>query len=73
MPTTKQKQIKSYTELKKELDEVLLAMQSEELDIDKALALHARGSELVAELEQYLKKAQNRIEKIKIQFDKPVA
>lgn len=72
MATSKQQQTKSYADLKQELDELLLAMQSEELDIDKALAMHARGSELVAELERYLKNAQNRIEKIKVQLDKPV-
>ena len=56
---------KSYGELQAELEEVLLQLQSGELDIDQALKLHKQGEALVAELEAYLADAKNEIEQLK--------
>ena len=55
---------KTYQELKTELDEVLNSLQSNDSDIDKALKLHERGQELVAELENKIAKAENKITKL---------
>lgn len=52
---------KSYRELQDELDEILLQLQSGELDIDKALKLNKAGEKLIAELEAYLAVAKNEI------------
>lgn len=67
MSTTKP--AKPYIELKQQLDELLLTMQSDDLDIDQAIALHTQGMALITELETYLKTAQNKVEKIKASFD----
>lgn len=40
-------------------------LQSADLDIDKALELHKQGEKLVAELEKYLKNAENQISELK--------
>lgn len=56
---------KSYQQLQAELDEVLILLQSGELDIDKALTLHKQGEKLVEELEAYLANAKNEIEHLK--------
>lgn len=56
---------KSYTQLQTELDDVLLQLQSGDLAIDEALALHKTGEKLVTELEAYLASAKNEIEQLK--------
>lgn len=56
---------KSYIQLQTGLDELLEQLQSTELDIDKALILHAEAEKLVAELESYLKDAKNEITHLK--------
>lgn len=56
---------KTYSQLQAELDELLLELQSGELDIDKALILHKEGEKLVAELEAYLASAKNEITHLK--------
>jgi exodeoxyribonuclease VII small subunit len=57
-----------YKSLNAELDEVLLKLQSEDLDVDAALALYERGIEITKELEQFLKEAENKVSKIKADF-----
>lgn len=56
---------KTYGELQAELDDVLLQLQSGDLDIDAALKLHKQGEKLVGELEAYLADAKNEIEQLK--------
>jgi exodeoxyribonuclease VII small subunit len=57
-----------YKSLNAELDEVLLKLQSEDLDVDTAVALYERGIEITKELERYLKEAENKVSKIKADF-----
>ena len=59
----------SYRELKEELDHVLQSLQREDLDVDEALELYARGQELIKALEKYLEKAENSVKKIKTSFE----
>lgn len=56
---------KTYRELQSELDDVLAALQTAELDIDKALELYKKGQKLIDQLEDYLKTAKNEIEQLK--------
>lgn len=56
---------KSYRKLQDELDELLEQLQSEELDIDKALILHNEAELLIKQLEAYLADAKNEIEHLK--------
>jgi exodeoxyribonuclease VII small subunit len=65
----KSKQVKSYEELKSELDLIMQELQREDLDVDKALDHYKRGLELTEELEAYLKTAENKITELKTKFE----
>jgi exodeoxyribonuclease VII small subunit len=58
----------NYQELRSELDQIMLALQQDDLDVDKALEHYQRGLELVQKLEAYLKQAENKIVEIKAKF-----
>ena len=59
----------SFRELRAELDKVLHSLQREDIDVDEALDLYARGQVLVRELEKYLSRAENSVKKIKTAFE----
>lgn len=61
---------KTYKELQAELDEVLTALQSDDVDVDEAIELYEKGMKLANELETYLKTAQNKVTKLQATFDK---
>lgn len=58
-----------YESLNIELNQVLETLQSPELDIDTAVAGYEQGMRLIEELETQLKSAENKITKIKQQWD----
>lgn len=60
---------RTYAELKLELDELLDNLQQEDIDVDDALKTYERGMELVKQLEDKLKSAENKIIKLKAKFD----
>ena len=60
----------TYEALQTELDAVMLALQQEDLDVDKALEHYKRGLELVKELEEYLKTAENSVKELKAKFER---
>ena len=57
---------KTYKKLQAELDEVMEKIQAEELDVEEAIKLFERGEQLIAELELYLKTAENKIKRLKL-------
>ena len=57
-----------YKSLNSELDEILNKLQSEDLDVDEAMALYERGIAITKELETYLREAENKVAKIKADF-----
>jgi exonuclease VII small subunit len=57
---------KSYTELQKELDQILDTFErSEHEDVDALLKDYEKGSKIIVELEEYLKNAELTLKKIK--------
>ena len=60
----------NYQELSSELDTILAQLQTDDVDIDKAIKLYERGIEISKQLETYLKTAQNKVTKLKQSFDK---
>jgi exodeoxyribonuclease VII small subunit len=56
-----------YQGLSSELDDIVLALQQDELDVDEAMKKYERGLVLVKELETYLKSAENTITKLQAQ------
>jgi exodeoxyribonuclease VII small subunit len=55
----------SYNEKYKQLEEVIESLQSTDTDLDSAVAKYEKGMSLIADLEKYLKEAENKITKIK--------
>lgn len=63
-PTTKQQ----YATMQAELEKILAWFEGDDLDIDKATEQYKRALQLVADMEVYLKTAENNVTKIKQQF-----
>lgn len=59
----------NYKKLSTELDEILDNLQSGGVDIDEAMKLFERGQKIVAELQKYLKTAENKISKATLKQD----
>lgn len=55
----------TYQSLKAELDSIMAELQRDDLDVDLALQHYGRGLELVHQLEQYLKTAENQVTELK--------
>lgn len=55
----------SYNHLKSELDQVIIRLQSDDLDVEEALELYNRGQGLIKQLETYLKQAENTVKELK--------
>jgi len=53
-----------YKKLNQELEDILDKLREGNLDIDESIKLYDRGSTIIAELEDYLKNAENKIKKI---------
>lgn len=66
---TKARKLVNYQKLKTELDEVMAALQQDDLDVDEALELYKKGLELVQTLEAYLKTAENKVVELKAKFE----
>lgn len=58
-----------YKVLNTELDKILVKLQSAELDVDQAVELYEKGMKIADELETYLKKAENKVSKIRIDWE----
>lgn len=71
MPTNKPKTKKTYRQLSEELSTVLDWFDSQEADLDEALAKYQQAMELIKQMEAYLKTATNKIRKISANFEKP--
>jgi exodeoxyribonuclease VII small subunit len=52
--------------LSAELDGVLARLQDPDIQVDDAVTLYEQGLKLVAELEKHLKKAENKLTKLKL-------
>lgn len=55
----------------KELETITAWFESDEVDLNSALAKFERGMQLADELKRELQQVENRVEKIKARFDAP--
>jgi exodeoxyribonuclease VII small subunit len=53
-----------YRALSDELEAIVTDLQQDDIDVDLAMQKYERGLELIAQLEKYLKTAENKIEKL---------
>ncbi|HVA10576.1 MAG TPA: exodeoxyribonuclease VII small subunit [Candidatus Dormibacteraeota bacterium] len=60
----------NYQAMKYELENIMSKLQAEDLDVDEALKLYERGLELVKQLDNYLKTAENTVLELKARFNK---
>ncbi len=60
----------NFREKKLELDSILSKLQQEDTDIDEAIELYKSGQQIIAELLDYLKHAENSITEIRSNLDK---
>ena len=56
-----------YQTLSERLETVLGKLQAPDVRVDEAVALYEEGLKLIAALEKHLKRAENKIEKLKLQ------
>lgn len=56
---------KSYQHLKAELDKVLVELDANTDDIDKAIAQYKKGIQLLGDIEKYLGRAKAKIDILK--------
>lgn len=64
-----QSKIKTYKQMNEELAEILAWFEGEQVDLDKAVAKYEQAMKLLAEMEKYLKTAENKIKKISAKFE----
>jgi exodeoxyribonuclease VII small subunit len=58
-----------YQSLSTELDDVIGRLQNDDISVDEAVKCYERGMALVKELQLYLKDGENKVQKIKTDFD----
>ncbi len=58
----------NYQQLSQRLDEIMTKIEDPNIDVDHAIELYQEGMELVEQIDQYLKKAETKIDKIKAKF-----
>jgi exodeoxyribonuclease VII small subunit len=57
-----------YQTLSQELESVLTALQQPDVQVDEAVKLYEQGLKLATALEVHLKRAENKIQKLKLQI-----
>lgn len=55
---------KNYIQMSQELDNILLWFESGDVDLDQAMAKYRQATLLIEQMENYLKTAQNKIQKV---------
>ena len=55
---------KKYEEINAELEQIIVSLQSGDNGLDESVKKYQRGTELVAELEKYLKEIKNKVSQI---------
>ena len=55
---------KTYAQLRAELDALLESFNTDDIDVDEAMVAYEKAVKLQAEIQDYLKKAENKIKKL---------
>lgn len=59
----------SFEKALEELEKIVQALESGEVELEKSVALYERGEKLKARCETLLRQAEERVEKVKIKAD----
>ena len=60
----------NYSTLSQELETIMDSLETDTTDVDAALKAYERGMEIVQQLEDYLKTAENKVKLVKQKFNK---
>lgn len=60
---------RNYQKMNSELAEIIEWFESDKVNLDEAVAKYKQALKLVAEIETYLKTAENKIKKISTKFE----
>jgi exodeoxyribonuclease VII small subunit len=60
---------KTYQQLSDELNGLIEWFESDAVNLDEAVAKYEQAMELLKQMEQHLKTAENRVKKINVRFD----
>jgi exodeoxyribonuclease VII small subunit len=63
------KKPKTYRQMNEELAEIMAWFESEQVDLDLAAIKYEEATKLLADMENYLKTAENKIKKIAAKFE----
>jgi len=65
---TKAKPAKTYQQLSDQFAELAAWFESDKVNLDEAVAKYEQAMELIAQMEAYLKTAQNKVKKNSVKF-----
>ena len=60
---------KSYAQLSQKLSELIAWFESDQVELDAAIAKYDEATKLIGEMEKYLKTAENKIKKITAELE----
>lgn len=60
---------KTYQQLAEELNRLIEWFESDQLNLDEAVDKYEQAMELLQEMENHLKTAENKVKKIAVKFD----
>jgi exodeoxyribonuclease VII small subunit len=63
------KKPKTYRQMNEELADIMAWFESEQVDLDLAAIKYEEATKLLADMENYLKTAENKIKKIAAKFE----
>ena len=63
------KKTRSYQEMADELNQLVSWFESDQVNLDEAVAKYEQALELLDQMETYLRSAQNKVKKIAVKFD----
>lgn len=61
--------LKNYKQLSSELAELLAWFESEQVDLDEAVAKYEQAVKLIEQMQHYLKTAENKVKKISAKLE----
>ena len=68
MPSSKKPSAKTYQQLSNQFTELVSWFESDQVNLDEAVAKYEKAMELLTQMEAYLKTAQNKVKKIAAKF-----
>lgn len=59
----------NYKEMNEELEDIMRKLQSADIDVDESIDLYERGMSIAKDIDDYLEKSTNKVDKLKINWE----